>query len=651
MIKKTFNLFWFLIPCLLCLGTPIQAQTNYYQSVLQMSQDNPDHWGPIHATIKSDEIIILGIPSYYDSDPMILRVSLTEPDSFGDRILKFHFDEWQYQDGIHKEENCGLLRVKKGLHVFDGVKFEANNIRLNHAWSTLTIEHDFSKPPIVLAQCVTANEKDAVVIRIRNVTNKSFQMCLQEKEGSTDQRVHALEEIHYILVEQNPNAFIIDNVNHNWKSLSTIPDNKLDAKILFGAIQTTNGGDPCALRYSMDLPEKYNIRLQEETSADDETNHINEFVGIYQVVKPSLLGDIDFTGGNPDIRDAIEISRYIIGTSNRSYLGEYFEHGDVYRDARNTLHDALVILQYYVHLISGPLPIIPTDRPPIVPEPGDGKAKLIPSPSKLQTGEIFKIELHLQSKTQVYSAGDFEIVYNPVQITPITKSEGNFLGNSENVLAVNTEFPGIIRIIDINLSASQSEDLHILDTNWRVLPLAKGSINIFVNPKTLIDSKKHDLVNKQGSYTTIYVESSNLDIRPLYTNYNLNPLTSQVYNSLNIKNNGCTPIQLDKVKVRYYYTKDGNDAEIMNIDYAALGSSNITSSFGTGFYEIGFKPGLPTLAPGQETGFIQCQLHKINWAQYNQSNDYSFDKNGNVYNTKITVYYNESLVSGLPPAN
>ncbi|MEN1988380.1 glycoside hydrolase family 9 protein [Paenibacillus hubeiensis] len=102
----------------------------------------------------------------------------------------------------------------------------------------------------------------------------------------------------------------------------------------------------------------------------------------------------------------------------------------------------------------------------------------------------------------------------------------------------------------------------------------------------------------------------------------------------NLKNTGTEAIDLSQVKVRYYFTKDGNVDMSFWCDYAQIGSSNVEAAFialnpakgnADTVLEIGFKPGAGSLAPGAETGVIQGRFSKTNWASFDQTNDYSYD--------------------------
>lgn len=68
---------------------------------------------------------------------------------------------------------------------------------------------------------------------------------------------------------------------------------------------------------------------------------------------------------------------------------------------------------------------------------------------------------------------------------------------------------------------------------------------------------------------------------------------------------------LKDVKLRYYYTIDGEKDQQFNVDYATLGGSNVLGSFvkltpaatGADYYvEISFTAGAGSLAPGANTG-------------------------------------------------
>jgi endoglucanase len=125
-------------------------------------------------------------------------------------------------------------------------------------------------------------------------------------------------------------------------------------------------------------------------------------------------------------------------------------------------------------------------------------------------------------------------------------------------------------------------------------------------------------------------------------------------------NTGTASVPLSEVKIRYWFTVDGDKPQSYWCDYFYLSCGNITSQFirlsaprpGADYYlEIGFGTGTGSLAPGANTGPIQNRFSKSDWSAYTQTGDFSFDatKTQFVDWTKVTVYRNGNLVWGVEP--
>jgi hypothetical protein len=83
---------------------------------------------------------------------------------------------------------------------------EAGTTISNHNFATVALQYGHSVRPVVIAQSQTINESDAVVTRIRNVSQVSFQVKLKEEESKTDG--HAAETVGYIALS---NSSVIPN--------------------------------------------------------------------------------------------------------------------------------------------------------------------------------------------------------------------------------------------------------------------------------------------------------------------------------------------------------------------------------------------------------------------------------------------------------
>jgi len=142
-------------------------------------------------------------------------------------------------------------------------------------------------------------------------------------------------------------------------------------------------------------------------------------------------------------------------------------------------------------------------------------------------------------------------------------------------------------------------------------------------------------------------------------NGNTSASTNGISPKFKIINNGTTAIQLSDVKLRYYYTIDGENAQNFWSDWASVGSVNVTSNFvklatsvtGADYYlEIGFTSSAGSLNPGQSAE-VQARFSKTNWSNYSQSNDYSFKASSTQYanNEQVTGHMNGQLVWGIEP--
>ncbi|WP_074648734.1 HYR domain-containing protein [Paenibacillus jilunlii] len=148
-------------------------------------------------------------------------------------------------------------------------------------------------------------------------------------------------------------------------------------------------------------------------------------------------------------------------------------------------------------------------------------------------------------------------------------------------------------------------------------------------------------------------------------NGNRNSVTSKISPRISFENTSSSTIQLSNIKLRYYYTIDGERMQGFYSDYSRVsgsGSRNILSytegSFqktasknGSDYYlEISFSSGAGSLKPGEKVQ-IQCTFWKSNYSAYTQTNDYSFNTWATDYTdtNKITVYSSGKLIAGMEP--
>ncbi|GGF88693.1 hypothetical protein GCM10010912_37350 [Paenibacillus albidus] len=133
---------------------------------------------------------------------------------------------------------------------------------------------------------------------------------------------------------------------------------------------------------------------------------------------------------------------------------------------------------------------------------------------------------------------------------------------------------------------------------------------------------------------------------------------NQIKPYFNIKNNGSTAVNLSELQLRYYFTKEGTQTLNATIDWAQVGAERITPAFaaasGTNadtYLELSFTSSAGMIPAGGQTGDIQLRVHKSDWSNFNEANDFSFDPLKTAYASwdQVTLHQNGALVWGIAP--
>ena len=230
-----------------------------------------------------DPVVVASPLSRNNADPAIVRIRNVDETGFEIRV-----QEWDYQNDDHGNEAVSYLVMERGTYVLDdGTRLEVGSFNTDNAESfeTFYFDQNFQVVPVIMASVVTSNENDAVVGRIKELNQSSFQYRLQEEESN--EKIHAEEDVMYIAWE--PSQGTIDGVAYEvGKPISTISTSGQDvyfnqdfteSPVLLANMQGVNGRNPANLRCLNKNASRVTLAVCEEKSKDTELKHKAEPVG------------------------------------------------------------------------------------------------------------------------------------------------------------------------------------------------------------------------------------------------------------------------------------------------------------------------------------------------------------------------------------
>ncbi len=211
-------------------------------------------------------VVIVSPPTYNGIDPCIIRLRHVTSESF-----EIKLQEWLYLDGYHyRKETVSYLIIEEGTHILpDGTVWQAGTYSLQDTlnWQQIDYSVAFAERPLVFSSSQTYNGIEPFTVRMKMSLPEGFSAMIQEEESKCDG--HTSEIIGYLAVE---------------------PTEDLNAEEL-GCTQ-----DPIPLFATPYSPE---IFLEEERSADPETEHSKEQVAIV-VINGHVFAHIQsYNGSDP----------------------------------------------------------------------------------------------------------------------------------------------------------------------------------------------------------------------------------------------------------------------------------------------------------------------------------------------------------------
>lgn len=234
-----------------------------------------------------DPVVIAQAPGMAGSEPAAIRIHRVGPESVDLRL-----EEPANLDGNHRDETVSLLIVERGAHrLADGTLIEAGAVSTDRGvesgFESVAFRSAFGAAPAVFSQLQTASGADWAVTRQRGADASGVELALQRAESATG--AVAREEIGWVAVDPGPGAVpglafeagsFGDRVTAAPVAQNFAAPFAATPGVVTGA-PSYDGADPAVVRVTARAPDRVEIRLQEETTADAETEHTPETVDYF----------------------------------------------------------------------------------------------------------------------------------------------------------------------------------------------------------------------------------------------------------------------------------------------------------------------------------------------------------------------------------
>jgi hypothetical protein len=154
-------------------------------------------------------------------------------------------------------------------------------------WAGVTFKSSFVETPAVFASVMTYNGGDAVTTRMRDLDPGGVDLAMDEQENKADGHVNEMlgwlaigpgsattTEGRQLDVFFQPLTGVLTPVTYPRTTSHRHPT-------VVGDVDSANGMDPVFLRYATPTNTEIQLKLTEETSADPETTHVPEDLGVF----------------------------------------------------------------------------------------------------------------------------------------------------------------------------------------------------------------------------------------------------------------------------------------------------------------------------------------------------------------------------------
>ena len=218
-------------------------------------------------------VVLVGVPTHNGSNRGSAAIRNVTNDS-----VDVRFAEWDYLNGKHVQESMSVIALPQGRYTkADGSVWEVGTVEVtdDRKFTTVNFSNDFAGQPTLILTPQTSNDTSAFSVRSKELTNSSFKVAIFEEELNKN-TTHATETIGYVAIYSSASTGVAsfngqnfnyqlasDSLKHKWKSIAG-----------------------------------YELRIEEEKSADNEVRHVFETVNTFLIDGHLFAQDISTNGGN-----------------------------------------------------------------------------------------------------------------------------------------------------------------------------------------------------------------------------------------------------------------------------------------------------------------------------------------------------------------
>lgn len=247
------------------------------------NQPNGDYW---HAVTLDDgyedPVVLTQLMTYHGADACHGRIRNVQSDGFEVRI-----EEWNYLNEKHVEETIGYVVLERGVHTLpdenplsDGMPIEVRTVSTDHEWTDVSLSSEFGTDPVVVSRSQTVRGPDEIVTRHRNVDGDGLEVRLQEEEARGGNHV---EETVGVVATARRDVDVgfgrLPGIDHDWTEFAF--ETRTSSKpVVLTNIDTFNGSDTAAPQLRSVSPTGAQVRIEEETSQDEERRHDDETLSV-----------------------------------------------------------------------------------------------------------------------------------------------------------------------------------------------------------------------------------------------------------------------------------------------------------------------------------------------------------------------------------